>query len=459
MIGSVKMKEILSLPRISSIDVYLLIYNLEDLNEKDAFESGTGTILRDYNLRIKGSFLLDKPSEEGLKSDLKFLEETMSDWQFKRFSASFEKTIERGDKNKTVLEIMEKDRKELDESYRKIGILKIITYILDTHECLDGANHCAQTNYSDDSAICKFKHGEIVEVDNDGKFHFYRNDVRFWDLILTINTILGKQDLLDWVDTLPYPLASILWLYLAELEPHKREDHLIHFFEVLAQFFCIVLMSSFRLDNHFFKRSWIKNVRVNDFWRPSIGTWLFTLRALRKEARSTLKLSKGKEEYYELSRLSPNFIAVLIDEEFDRIIQDANDIRNSKAHSGIYNEASPEYLEELESNLETAKRLVGAIFQKVKLIKPLSMKMKGGKKVHRVEILNGTRVPFQKDNIQLSHLLDTQLFYILDEIRDDKKALALVPMMKRIDNAFYFPNRVEPEEIKWVSYHLSLIHI
>ena len=34
----------------------------------------------------------------------------------------------------------------------------------------------------------------------------------------------------EWMETLPHPLASVLWLYIQESRVEKRVEHLLNFF-------------------------------------------------------------------------------------------------------------------------------------------------------------------------------------------------------------------------------------
>jgi len=48
-----------------------------------------------------------------------------------------------------------------------------------------------------------------------------------------------------WVESSPFPLASILWAYNAELDPQNKALHLLHFFEALAELLTIISLSAF----------------------------------------------------------------------------------------------------------------------------------------------------------------------------------------------------------------------
>jgi hypothetical protein len=52
-----------------------------------------------------------------------------------------------------------------------------------------------------------------------------------------------------WLETLPYPLASVLQRFSALRDPRERLEALLHFYEATAQFSCAVLLSILRADS------------------------------------------------------------------------------------------------------------------------------------------------------------------------------------------------------------------
>ncbi|MGY1651776.1 hypothetical protein [Geodermatophilus sp. SYSU D01119] len=57
-----------------------------------------------------------------------------------------------------------------------------------------------------------------------------------------------------WLESLPYPLASVLQRYIALRDPEGRVQSLVNFFEAVAQFGCAVLLSVFRADDVLFEQ-------------------------------------------------------------------------------------------------------------------------------------------------------------------------------------------------------------
>lgn len=65
----------------------------------------------------------------------------------------------------------------------------------------------------------------------------------------------AAEGLVPWADTLPFPLASVLWHYEAEPDEGPRVEYLLKFFEALAQFTATVLLSACIADRGLFEAS------------------------------------------------------------------------------------------------------------------------------------------------------------------------------------------------------------
>ena len=94
-----------------------------------------------------------------------------------------------------------------------------------------------------------------------------------------------------WLDTLPYPLASVLQRFSALRDPKERLEALLHFYEATAQFGCAVLLSILRADPDLlaFARPEIARVvgrRADLFDRAEFGLWTRLGRDARASDRS-----------------------------------------------------------------------------------------------------------------------------------------------------------------------------
>jgi hypothetical protein len=81
-----------------------------------------------------------------------------------------------------------------------------------------------------------------------------------------------------WLETLPYPLASVLQRFSAPRDPKERLEGLLHFYEATAQFGCAVLLSILQADSDLltFARPEVARVvgrRAELFDRAEFGRW------------------------------------------------------------------------------------------------------------------------------------------------------------------------------------------
>ena len=80
-------------------------------------------------------------------------------------------------------------------------------------------------------------------------------------MIQRINT---EDSFAAWLDQLPYPLASTLWLYHAQNRTEVEQcQQLLKFFEALAQFLCIVHMSALYPTT---SNLWQRFPRTSNWW-------------------------------------------------------------------------------------------------------------------------------------------------------------------------------------------------
>ncbi|NIN64616.1 MAG: hypothetical protein GTO63_07910, partial [Anaerolineae bacterium] len=108
-----------------------------------------------------------------------------------------------------------------------------------------------------------------------------------------VASLSQKEAFESWVETLPFPLASILWRYHADAESYLKNSHLLHFFEATAQFVATLMLSAFHSDRGFFEKNraaWLNGgaVRADGFRRSSFGEWVVFGERLAKFSRRML---------------------------------------------------------------------------------------------------------------------------------------------------------------------------
>ncbi len=277
-----------------------------------------------------------------------------------------------------------------------------------------------------------------------------------------------EEDFLPWVESLPFPLASILWNYQAELDARTKIDCLLKFFEALAQFAAAVQLSAYRSDRLFFdthRPAWFgtdpDNSHPTDFRVASFGIWVNLSQRLAKTARRLLSADAGTAEFcYELfAAHDRDLVQVLASKKLFDILLPASDYRNVwSGHGGMAGQ--PEHdrrLDVLQDLLARTRALVGTAFETWILLKPGSFTYADGIFNLTYTNLMGTRSAFRKQRLEVGQPLESGRLYLLNT--GNMRALELVPLIRLIaglktgEDAIYFYNRRTRHGVRWVSYH------
>jgi hypothetical protein len=275
---------------------------------------------------------------------------------------------------------------------------------------------------------------------------------------------LGSDE--TWTHTLPFPLASVLWHCLAEPQAADQVSYLLKFFEGLAQFAATVQLSACTADRAFFdahKSGWFgpdRTGRCLTLQRATFGTWVELSERLAATGRQLLAGYGDEADFYLglFSASDTGLIEALNNRDLDRILRHALQRRNDFEHGGVVGpRQQTERLKDLEELLARTRRLFGWSFETWTLLRPGSMTLAHGEFDVTATILTGTNAAFRKKHVQLSYPLDAEFLYLLNA--GSSQALALVPLIRFIpdrntgEDACYFYNRLEGEQVRWVSYH------
>ena len=280
-----------------------------------------------------------------------------------------------------------------------------------------------------------------------------------------------EERFLLWMESLPFPLASILWRYHAEVEPRSRVESLLKFFEALGQFVATILLSAYILDRSFFDFGNIPpsgkgsgTIYRPDIRRPTFGTWVKMCQYLGDKAGHALSKSAiASERCYELFTAAAsdkdNLVDTLANPDFSSILQIALDWRNNwLGHGGAANLQEYERrLHELQRLLGRIQDLLGSSFETWTLLKPGSAAFTDGAFYLTAASIMGSRPDFRKVERRVSEPFDTRRLYMLNS--SSQKALELVPLIRILagqktgQDGCYFFNRLQPEGVRWVSYH------
>lgn len=284
----------------------------------------------------------------------------------------------------------------------------------------------------------------------------------------TVISFTHENDFEIWMETLPFPLASVLWAYHVEDADIRRKiDNLFNFFEALSEFTATVLLSAFASDMSFYNQkseNWIDNDPKHKDWinTSTFGGWNVLGERLAKETR-TLRSSKDeRERCLDLfGRPDRDFLEMLTNKKIFRVLREVAEYRNHwKSHTGIISSNELDRrLKILESSLSDVRQVISDRYSTVLLLSPESSEYSEGIFYYQVKALMGTRTTFKKKSVKTLTPMDKQELYLIHD--SQLKPIKLLPFIRLMEspktqqNACYFYNRLNKEGVRWVSYHFE----
>jgi hypothetical protein len=240
------------------------------------------------------------------------------------------------------------------------------------------------------------------------------------------------EGLFPWADGLPFPLASILWLYDAEQDQLLRVDHLLNYFEALAEFTATFLVSGFRRDlvlSESLKQDMSSSARGTDsvqLARATSGTWVDLSDRLSRTARELLATQDGAERCFTLfAARDRELVDALVSVELTGILKAARDRRNAVAHGGIMGRhAQEEELQTLGRLLARTREVLATAFETWTLLRPGPATYSNGIFDLTATLLTGTNPVFRKAHVQMREPLDARRLYLLKGTNEQALELA-----------------------------------
>lgn len=281
---------------------------------------------------------------------------------------------------------------------------------------------------------------------------------------------LEKGDsLIDWLDQLPFPLASILWVYHAgNPDKQRKYEQLLHFFQATAQLLATIeLSAAYRAANRAFDLGGVlrphDTSRELDLDHPSFGLWVGIAGRLSRRFRELLdKAPETREQCRDAFCCSDTeILGSLLSADVNGVLQKANQLRNLwLGHTGLVGEEeATARLIEVEALLAEIRKLFGSVWRRYPLILPGQAVFAGGSHHYSIRRLLGSRTPFEHSNVVVDHPLEDGHLYFLGE--GNTRALQLLPLIRIMPspsgeaNACYFYNRRSGDRLRFVSYHFD----
>ncbi|HLW01389.1 MAG TPA: hypothetical protein VKT82_22225 [Ktedonobacterales bacterium] len=273
----------------------------------------------------------------------------------------------------------------------------------------------------------------------------------------------------NWLESLPFPLASILWAYQADADIEHKVMYLFHFFEALAEYIAIVLLSAYAADRAFYRQvcaAWISPdeplFQGNDL-PASFGTWVELIRRLAATTRRLLQDKEHKQKCLELfGQADIPFIEMLADRKLSNTLDEVREYRNRwKGHGGVARRQEiQERLVLLEARLSEVRRIISDQHAAAKLLISGSMELDEGIFHHQAKLLMGTRTPFRTIKVDTLAPMESRKLYLLYE--QQYRPIKLLPFIRLMESpkteqsACYFYSRlVDGQRVRWVSYQFE----
>jgi hypothetical protein len=276
---------------------------------------------------------------------------------------------------------------------------------------------------------------------------------------------LNEKDSFEaWLETMPFPLASILWRYRATADIRSKNEHLLHFFEAATMFMATVMTSAFYSDGQFFeknKQDWFKPGKDNQYslTKSSFGQWVHRCYSLAKTTRTLLNDKDTREFCLDLyGTRDAAKLAAVGNRNLYSTLEKAGGYRNLQAHGGITSEENEiRRLTLLEKELADVRALLGSVFEDWWLVRPGTNRYSKGVYHYVADKLSGTRQDFKQEQIETLVAMDAEELYIFDtNARQPIQLLHFFRMMSSpAKNACYFYNQIEDGKVHWVSYHFE----
>ena len=270
---------------------------------------------------------------------------------------------------------------------------------------------------------------------------------------------------LDWINDIPYPLASILQTYrtIPDNEPDKQLTQLLYFFEAFSQFLATVNLSAWMNSNNW-ERIWKEFSKKQEkqnrpieksLAKPDFGFWNRLNNKFRKEN------NKNDADLSIYSGLDSEFLSMVKSREITEILDDCAKIRNNtKGHGVIRDQVAVENLEVLLKKLSRLRGLIHRAFATVVMIRPGLGQMKS--KYHcRVELLTGISTPFQTKELQFTSPPASDYDFLTTP--GSENCLRLAPLLKRgpymesFEYSYYYYSRKSDQEVSFNNYHSTIV--
>ena len=295
------------------------------------------------------------------------------------------------------------------------------------------------------------------------KRNLWKQPKRYNSIAKELKSINQEEKFEHWIDSLPFPLSSILWHYYATKENDKKVGHLLHFFEALSEFLSMIMLSALVQDKEFYKQECHKWITTDErfkewYLKANFGNWNELTSCLSKATREYLA-DKDKQDFCKSLYGNPStaFLDILESKGIVNILKVVAELRNKwKGHGGITNEeAYKQQVTTLEQQLNELRKFITDGFEDSKVISAKQGEFEGGVWTFSAKELVGAKSPFKETEIKSLFGLEKKKLYLAHS--NQNKPVELLPFIKfvEVSDAVYFYSRIESKNVRWISYHFE----
>lgn len=300
---------------------------------------------------------------------------------------------------------------------------------------------------------------ELNEIESD----LWQSSGPMRDILEALQQVNREDRFSDWLESLPFPLASILRTYHAvDQHPKDKYERLLHFFEAFTELTAVIHMSAFKNNSperwEIHRKSMVKS-GVSLSKHTSFGLWLRIVEcmgsALRRMMANDSEMVEARH-IYATSDEKPLFM--LSSKELISMLGRTKDMRNQwKGHGGAVSPDEAERrLQKLEDELAVFRGLVGHGFGQYQLLEARECEVLDELFRTRVRRVMGSNPQLEHDVVELTEPARTGQLYFHNP--GYHRALKLVPFIEVRDSpqpAGYFYNRMAEGDLHLVSYQFA----
>lgn len=292
------------------------------------------------------------------------------------------------------------------------------------------------------------------------KTSLWRNPIKHSQVSKKLESLNNEEVLEDWIESLPFPVSSILWRYSATQEVSKKIEHLFHFFEALSEFLAMIMLSGLIRNPNFYDaecHNWVDKKSSKYYEKSSFGSWTILCSRLSKAIRRYYNDKEYKEFLLELYDYpNESLILMFADKYIPSTLDEVKNLRNKwKGHGGITNNfEESQRLLELERLLNILRNQVADAFYNTRIISVSKGIYEDGIFIYdNAKELVGSKTPFNEIEVHSRKPLESSKLYFYN--KGQNNPIELIPFIefKEDEGAVYYYSSVESNSVRWVSYH------